>query len=137
MLFARYTAPSVSRLTEPSLTKQRELPMGSAVLAISMLSAAPVASYVASWLVLGFGTRYSRARPLGLRILRIGFASTLLELTVMVIWAIVRPSTLSPTFAGTTMVLALLTIPASLVWLAIDTRREGVPATKDDRGDAC
>lgn len=90
---------------------------------------APVVLYIASWVVLAAGKPYSRARPLGFRLLKTGFAITSIELLVQVAWGIGSPASFPVIFARVMLGLMMLTIPAALIWLYIDTRRGGPPVS--------
>ncbi|MBF4509208.1 MAG: hypothetical protein ISP10_01820 [Aeromicrobium sp.] len=87
-----------------------------------------VTVHVLSWTICALGRPYSRARPLVLRLFKLGTYGPLSMLTMLVIWGVVSRVTLPAGGIKLAMGLALLSIPSMVVLALIDWRRGGPEA---------
>lgn len=91
--------------------------------------------YVASWFMIGIGHPYGRARPLGLKLFKMGTTMSGGALPLVIVYGIVSGDALPPLLFWTTVAVALFVIPATGVFMLIDTRRGGPRACIDEAGD--
>lgn len=96
----------------------------------------PGASNLGCWLVIAFGRPYSRARPLGMRLMKIAFGVALLELILSAAWGVISPQTFPVVLVRTAFCVTLFQPVAILITVVIDTLRGGVPASLNGGGDA-